>query len=106
MKATQFELTQDELATLKLAEKNIAGKHVLAAVRDLFALGIFLRRTGHRDEGYKACSTALRALALNERLSKRILANLDEAGDALAVQFWAHVEFTSLLENTLAAPVG
>jgi len=99
MKATQFELTPSELTTLRIAEKRFGDAHVRASVRDLFALGIFLRKTGHRDEGYKACSTALRALQLGEKLSKKILSHLDEAGDALAVQFWAHVEFTSLVEK-------
>ena len=100
MKKSSFVLTVDEAKKLRTAAERISDLSVRAAVTDLFALGLYLRKTGNKEAGYKACDVALRALPLNETLSKKILSHLDDANAGqLAAKFHAHSEFRSLIEN-------
>jgi hypothetical protein len=99
MKTRAFQLSANDISAIRTAEERFGDGHVRAAVRDLFTLGLYLRITGKTAEGYKACSTALRALQVSEALFKRVLAHLDGNEEYLASVFKPHVEFSSLVEQ-------
>jgi hypothetical protein len=97
------QLTPLDIATIRTAEARLGDLGIRVVIRDLFALGLYLRVTGHDSEGYKACSQALRALFLPELLAGRILQQLDDDPAALSLAFQPHVEFQSLIEREVQA---
>ena len=99
MKHKQFNLSPADIKALRAAEDRFGSIEVRASVRDLFALGLYLRLLGRTSEGYKACSIALRTLGLAEARSARILRHLDGNEFSLAFDFQPHVEFLSLIER-------
>ena len=95
-------LSETDLEAIQSAETHLGNTAVRAAIRDLFSLGLYLRVTGHPSEGYKACSIALRALAVSEACAGRILKHVDDDPTILSLLFQPHVEFHSLIEHEVS----
>jgi hypothetical protein len=99
MKSTP--LSKADVEAIRSAESRLQDTTVRSSVRDLFALGLYLRATGHASEGHKACSQALRTLVLSETRTSRILKHLDDDPVSLSLSFQPHVEFQRLIEHEL-----
>lgn len=99
MKRKPFQLSEADIQTLRTAQDSFGNANIRASVRDLFALGLFLRMLGHTPEGYKACSHALRTLGIGAPLSARILKHLDGNEEYLAITFRGHSEFLDLVQR-------
>ena len=99
----QTPLGDADIEAIRSSESRLQDIAFRAVIRDLFALGLYLRITGHPSEGFKACSQALRALGLSEARTSRILRHLDDDPAALSLFFQPHVEFQSLVEREAEA---
>jgi hypothetical protein len=97
-----LKLSDNDVKAIRTGEERFGDGHVRASVRDLFTLGLYLRLTGKTEEGYKACSTSLRALKIEETLFKKLLTHLDGNEKYLASVFKPHIEFSSLVEQQSA----
>lgn len=99
MKRKPFQLSEADIQTLHSAQDSLGNANIRSSIRDLFALGLFLRMLGHTAEGYRACSHALRTIGVGAPLSTRILKHLDGNEGYLAVTFRGHSEFLNLVQR-------
>ena len=99
----KIKLTSADLKALRIAEAKFDNVDVKACVRDLFALGVYLRVLGHREEGSKACAHALQTLGVSGARRTRIFKLLDVDPQGLAAAFMPHCEFKFLIERQLAS---
>ena len=77
----------------------VADINIRMVISDLFALGLYLRKNGLLQEGYKVCSQALDALPIDQSVKSEILKDLDSDHYEIAVNFKPHIEVLHLLET-------
>lgn len=98
----KFKFTERDVENLKKAEgvlRDASGPNILAVVRDLLYLGLYLSESGERSAGHKACSAALRVLDLPDALHDKILKYSKGNECLIAKHIWAHVELKKLFKE-------
>lgn len=81
------------------ALERVSDINIRMVISDLFALGLYLRKSGLQKEGYKVCSQALDALPIEHSVKSEILRDLDSDYYGLAVNFKPHIQVLHLLEE-------